>query len=612
MLIRQRLAAVMLVLTLSLPANADPGHDAYKQGVQAERHGDTDAAYTFYKKASTLVPSNTKYLAAYTHIRFIAASQHVHKGQILRNAGALEEAMVQFQRAAEMDTSDFIAQQEIRRTAEMIHRREQQRSAPKVESPPAKLPDAAEQTVELQPLSNAAITLHMTAETDVAYKTICKLAGINVVIDPDFHPQKLTVDLTGVTLRQALDMVRLQSKTYWRPVLSNTIFVTSDSAAKRKESEQNVLRTFYLRNITAPADLQEAATVLRQILDVGRVQLIQGQDALILRGTPDQMLLAEKLLADIDKPRSEVIIDVVVMQVSRDRMRNLGTNVPTTFTVSYVKGLGAAPSTSSATSGSSSGSTSGTSSGTNSAIGNGSSFYVGSFAVPISSVSFTALASDSNTKILQNPEVRALNDQKATLRIGDKVPIATGSFQPGIAGAGAVSPLISTQFQYLDVGVNVDITPHIHSDREVTLKMTLEISSVTGTSTIGGITQPVIGQRRIEHETRLADGEVNLLGGILEDNETQSLSGYPWLSQVPFLKYFFAQENKDRTQNEIIFAVTPHIVRALDVTPENLRTISIGTGSTIELNRDVAPPVSSPSQHQDPPKPQQPSQVPPP
>ena len=237
------------------------------------------------------------------------------------------------------------------------------------------------------------------------------------------------------------------------------------------------------------------------------------------------------------------------MQVSRSRLRTLGTNVPTSVSMGYLpNGPGGT-----------------------SASGSGNIVTFGNFAVSVPGGSFTFLASDSNTKILQNPEIRALNNEKSTLKIGDRVPIATGSFQPGIVGGGGVSPLVSTQFQYLDVGVNIDITPHIHSDNEVTLKMVLEISSVTGSQDIGGITQPIIGQRRIEHETRLVDGEVNLLGGILEDTETQSMSGYPWISKLPLLKYLFAQDNKQRTENEIIFAITPHIVRAKVITEENLR-----------------------------------------
>jgi general secretion pathway protein D len=194
--------------------------------------------------------------------------------------------------------------------------------------------------------------------------------------------------------------------------------------------------------------------------------------------------------------------------------------------------------------------------------------------------------SDSNTKVLQNPRIRVLDNGKATLKIGDRVPIATGSFSSagGVSGGG-ISPLVNTQFQYLDVGVNIDITPHILSGGEVNLKMVLEVSTVTGSTDIGGISQPTIGQRHIEHETRLGDGEMSLVGGILEDSETQSLGGYPWLGNIPLLKYLFGQEKKDRRKTEIVFAVIPHIVRSEVITDESMRLIDIGTGTAIDLRR---------------------------
>jgi general secretion pathway protein D len=285
---------------------------------------------------------------------------------------------------------------------------------------------------------------------------------------------------------------------------------------------------------------------------------------MVLRGTPDQMVLAQKLLLDIDKPKAEVVIDVVVMQVSRDRVRTLGVSPPTSATVVMEP---------SQTSGS-------TSSGGAFSLNQLGSLTANNFLVSVPGASLTALMSDSNTKIIQNPQIRALDNEKATIKIGDRVPIATGSF--GGSGAG-FSPIVNTQFQYLDVGVNIDIVPRIHSEGEVTLKMTLEISSVTGSQNIGGVTQPIIGQRRIEHETRLQDGDVNLIGGFLEESETQSLSGYPWLAKIPILKYLFAQEDKERRENEIIFAITPHIIRAQDVTEQNLRMVDIGTGSSVGL-----------------------------
>lgn len=556
--------AALTAIALTLCVEADTGKDAYKQGVRAEHKLAYDSAFAYYKQAHTLSPNNPQYFTAYTHMRFTASTDHLHKGQLLFNTGSLPEAMAEFERASEIDSTSFVAQQEMRRTAEMIRRQERQKSAPKEEvSPLARLATVSGESVELRPLSNAPITLHLTANADVAYKTVGKLAGLNVIVDPDYVPRKITVDLTDVTARQALDMIRLESRTFWHPVLANTIIVAVDSPAKRKDIEENVMKTFYFRNISTAADLQEAANVVRQILDVTRIQLLQAQGAMILRGTPDQLILAEKVLTDIDRPKSEVVIDVAVLQVSRDRIRTIGTNVPTSASVSLAPGGGAggAPLT----------------------LKSLPKLGTADFGVSIPGASFSILSSDSNTKLLQNPEIRVLNDEKATLRIGDRVPIATGSFQPG--GGGGVSPLVSTQFQYLDVGVNIDITPHIHSDHEVTLKMVLEISSVTGSENIGGITQPIIGQRRIEHVTRLADGDVNLLGGILEESETQSMSGYPWISKLPVLKYLFAQENKDRRENEIVFAITPHIIRGQEITEENLRTIEVGTGTSTELRK---------------------------
>src|SRR5208282_4649168 len=138
----------------------------------------------------------------------------------------------------------------------------------------------------------------------------------------------------------------------------------------------------------------------------------------------------------------------------------------------------------------------------------------------------TALMTASDSKLIQNPQIRALDGQKATLKIGERVPVATGSFSSGIGSIGAgISPLTNTQFQYLDVGVNIDITPRVHAGGEISLKMTMDVSAVDSYQNIGGISQPVIGQRKIENEIRLKDGEVNLMGGMMENSQTRSLSG---------------------------------------------------------------------------------------
>ena len=190
--------------------------------------------------------------------------------------------------------------------------------------------------------------------------------------------------------------------------------------------------------------------------------------------------------------------------------------------------------------------------------------------------------SDSHTKILQSPQLRSLNGQKASLKIGERVPIATGSTQSGISGV-SLTGLASTQFQYLDVGVNLDVTPYIHPDRDITLKIVLEVSSVTSYVSIGGISEPVIGQRKVEHEIRLKDGEVNLLGGMLDHEDTMSLSGIPRLAQIPILKYLFSQKSTEVKDEETVFALVPHIVRRKQLIEFNRRTLDVGTANSIRL-----------------------------
>ncbi|HKC72328.1 MAG TPA: cohesin domain-containing protein, partial [Terriglobales bacterium] len=491
------------------------------------------------------------------------------------------------QEAAAIDPSSFIATQEIKRTQDMIQKAQaagKEVPPPTPTGPLGKMLEQAGGPVELAPISNTPITLKMTEDSKVAYETIGKLAGINVLFDPDYTSRRIHIELNGVTLQQALEIVALESKTFWRPVTPNTIFVAADNPAKRKELEQSVIKTFYLSNLSAPTELQDVVNAMRTILEVSRIQQLPSQNAIVVRGTPDQVALAEKLIGDIDKAKPEVVVDIAVMQVNREKVRTLGINPPTSATVSLQPNLNTNTTTTNTTTGTTTGTT-----GTTGTPGSISLNALGNltatdFQVNISSATATALYSDNDSRILQQPEIRAVDGQKASLKIGERVPVATGSFQPGIGGVG-INPLVNTQFQYLDVGVNIDITPHVHADGSVTLKVMMDVSNVAGNTNIGGIQQPIIGQRKIEHEIRLKEGEVNMLGGMFEHDDVRSLSGYPWLAQIPLLRYLFSQSNVDRRNSEIVFVLTPHVVRGQFVTPMNERVIDVGTANSIDLRQ---------------------------
>ncbi len=590
------LAASLLVLgVLALPVLAgDSAGSSFKKGRDAEARQNYEDAYKFYKQAYDAKPTDLRYRSAFERTRFLAGASHVHRGQILRDAGKFAEAMAEFQTAVEIDPSSFIGAQEIRRTQKMMDATAQgtRPQAAKEIGPLRKRLDEASGPLELAPIANTPITIKSTEDTKVIYETIGKLAGVNVLFDPDYTSRRIKIELNSVTLEDALSIVALESKTFWRAVTPNTIFVASDNPAKRKEVETNVIKTFYLSNVSTPTELQDLVNALRQILEIPRIQQLPSQNAIVVRGTPDQVALAEKLISDIDKSKPEVIVEIAIMQVSRNKMRNLGVNPPTSASVQLQPNVTTTTTTTGTGTATNTGNT-GTSTNGSINLNRLANLNATDFQVTIPAASVQAMFSDSSTKLIQNPQIRALDGQKASLKIGDRVPVATGSFQPGIGGVG-INPLVNTQFQYLDVGVNIDITPHVHAGREVTLKMMMDVSAVTGNSNIGGISQPIIGQRKIENEVRLKEGEVNVLGGIFENQDVKALSGLPGLSNIPILKYLFSSTNVEHKENEIVFVLIPHIVRGQELSDLNERTIEVGTGNAIGLRRANRPAAPTP------------------
>ena len=589
--------ALFLILALILPSSAESSRSLYNKGKSAEARQNYEQAYDYYKKAYDQTPQDVAYRSAYERLRFLAAASHVHRGQLLREAGRLSEAMAEFQKAAEIDPASAIAKQEIKVTQQMIDA--SNAPAPQASAPAPnvlqKMVQQAGGPVELAAIPNVPINLKITEDSKVIYETIGKLAGINVLFDPDYTSRRIKVELNSVSLEEALQIVALESKTFWRPVTPNTIFVAADNPAKRKELEQSIIKTFYLSNLSQPTELQDVVNALRQILEIARIQPLPSEGAIVVRGNPDQIALAGKLVDDLDRSKPEVVVDVAVMQINKNKSRTLGISPPTSATVQLQPNINTTTTNNNNNNNNNNGfpnnGTNGTNTGSSINLNSLANLNATDFQVTITPATISALFSDNNTKLIQNPQIRALDGQKASLKIGERVPIASGSFQPGIGGVG-INPLVNTQFQYLDVGVNVDVTPTIHANGDVTLKTTMDISSVTSFQNIGGIQQPVIGQRKIEHVVRLREGEANLMGGMLEDSQTKNLTGIPGLAQIPLLKYIFGQSTVEHSQTETVFVLIPHIVRRQVLTTTNQAAIDVGTASAIGLRR-VSPSASA-------------------
>ncbi len=601
-----RACAVLLLcggFLASAPAHAQSASSWDKRGQTAEAREDYDAAFEAYRQAHLKKPKDLRYKTRYERLRFQAANVHVDRGRVLRNSGDSDGAVNEFARALQIDPGNQAAAQELQIT-------EKPKDGSGVGAPPgnasgggAVSPSFGEQTqrqrqvqrdiasmqgpIELQPVNDDPITLHMVEDTKVIYQAIGKAAGLNVIFDPDYTSKRIPIDLTSMSLVDALRVVGTLSGTFWKPVTTNTIFVAQNNRTKRTDLDDLAVETFYLTNVSQQNDANEILVALRNLYDPStKMFLIASQNAIVMRATPEELILAEKIINDLDRTRSEVVVDVAVLEVSRQLERDLGITLPTSFGLTpQYSNQNITNSTTNSTTDcastntcSTTGSTS-TSSLTLNTLGN---LNATNFAVSLTGGQVNALLSDSDTRILQNPRIRATDGQNATLKIGSKIPVATGSYSAGAAITTA-SLGVQTQFTYLDVGVNIDITPTVHYDREVSLKLKIEISAQNGSVTISGVTEPIISQRVVQQIIQLKDGEPSILAGLLQQQDTKTVSGTPGLGEIPFIKYFFSSQDKVQQSDEIVFLLIPHIVRESILTADNMRPVDTGTGQSFGL-----------------------------
>jgi general secretion pathway protein D len=601
--LRSVVAVVGVLLLLpaeGLQARTKKGDKLLKLGQDAEAKKDFETALNYYQQAVSQDPKDTAYQVGSRRARSEAGLARVDTGMKLKKAGQLEQALVEFQKAFSIDPGSAIAVQEIREISEALDEQRKGKVPPgdagltpteRARKESLAMIQSLQSIPELKPVSNQITSLKMNNQPPrVLYETVGKLAGINVLFDPQMQPgRNSNLDLSNVTLAEALDYIALLTKTFWKPISSNAIFVTEDNVTKRRDYEDEVVKVFYLKNPTSVQEFQEIVTGVRSVSDVRRMFTFNAQNAVMVRDTVDKVALVEKLFHDMDMPKAEVVVDVIVMDVASDRSRSIaaglvsggttGLAVPFTF-------LPQAATPAATPSGGTPATPATPATPTSGAVTLGRLGHLSSndWSTTLPGALLQAVMADSDTKVMQSPQVRASDGQKVTLKIGEKYPYATGSFQPGVGTVG-VSPLVSTQFQFVDTGVNVELTPHVHGTDEVTLHVSVDISNVATTLNLGGLSQPVIAQKKNEADIRLRDGEVSILGGLMQTQDTTTINGIPGLVNIPVLgKYLFGSTSKDKQREELMIALIPHIVRTPDITALDLRGIAAGTDQTVKLN----------------------------
>jgi general secretion pathway protein D len=553
----------------------DSAKKLYDAGQLAEAKEDVITAYEDYAQAFKKDPKDLRYKTAWQRTRFAAGAAYISRGEKLRQQGNNSGALTEFVHALDIDPSNEVAQQGIQEIKKKL-------SIPFPDKETSVSPDEQSKVLDmggpvlLKPISDEPLTLQMTEDSKIVYETVGKASGINVLFDPEYTSKRIQVGLANVSLRDALRILATVSGTFWRAITPNTIFVAADTRAKRQQLEDQAVQAFYLSNVSQQNDLNDIQTALRNLLPNAKLYGVPSQNAIVMRGTPDELLLSRRLIEDLDKPRPEVVVDVSLIEVDRDRTRTIGLELPGSF------GVALQPPNATSTTSTTTSTTTASGTTQNLTLNNLTNLNGTEFAVTVGAATANLLLTDSNTKVLQNPTVRATDGQKADLKVGERIPVATGSYQTGAATA-VVSSLVNTQFTYLDVGVEVEITPTVHFNGDVTLKTKIVTSEEQSPVTIAGITEPVISQRTSEQTVRLKEGETNIMGGFLEKEDLVSVTGTPGLGEVPLLKYIFSSQTHEVIDDEIMFLVTPHVVRAQSLNPLNLGAVDTGTGSNVDL-----------------------------
>jgi general secretion pathway protein D len=571
-------AGITLAAVLALAGCA--ASTALRQGRDAERKQDYDRAVVEYTKAVRLRPDDTDARLALERAKLRASQDHYARGRRLAALGKLDEALIEYETAAELNPTNGDLEQELRSTRNKLR---------------AKIAVHQEGKTELQTLIERArdlpppgldlpqgvkmpesLTFRDASSRDV-FTAISRLANISLIFDPLFREMPITVDLRNASLEDALNAVAGATRTFFRVTAPRTVVVIPDTPAKRREYEEEVVRTFYVSNV----DLKETMDLLRMVLDARRISPTTGTNALTIKDTPERIAAAARVISAIDKARPEVIIDVELLEVDRTKLLEYGLQIASSGSAATV-GAGISGSV-------------GIDQGANSVITlqklkNLSQADVLFANLP--TLYYRLLKTDAHSRTLANPQLRTSDGSPAKARFGEQVPVPQTVFQPLAAGGTPQQPL--TSFVYQNIGVNIDITPRTHHDDDVTLAITVAVTSISGTG-FGGA--PTFGNREIQTVIRLREGETNMLAGLIRDDERTALQGVPGLSDIPVVGRLFAHTQKTTEQTDIILTLTPHIIRVLDLTEADLRPFRVGRDSLapiLELPPAAEPPREPP------------------
>lgn len=506
-----------------------------KHGIELYRRGEYDRSIEYFQKALIKHPGSTEIKTMLFRSKLNSYYQHLGLARKFKNTDRRKEAIEEYQKALAVFPNNKLINEELNTLLNKDEGKEKKVFKSSIKSP-----------ISLRVNTQEKLKLDLrSAPITEIFKMIGKSFKINFIFDKDFKDFLYSIEIESIGFFEALNQLCLVSNAKYRVIDESSVLIYQDTAFKRKNLDLRGVKVFYLGNIMA----EDAK---RLIMNVYRDQQIMIQEdlnlnTLIIKASRDTLAEIERFLNKVDKERSEVEIDVEILEINRNLLNKMGVDYGTTpFTLSagIVDEDGALNSTVKT-----------------------SKLSDTNFLLTIPSVALNFLETDDDNKIIAKPNLRGLDAEEIKFMVGDELPIPRTQWQAIAAGGVQNTPV--TQYDYKNVGVTVKLTPYIHNNDEVTLRVKFTINFVTGYID----TFPILGKRELENVIRLKEGETNIIGGFIRDEIRGSLSGFPALSKIPILGKLFGASEKTIKQTDLIFSITPRIVRKRNITESDLEPV---------------------------------------
>lgn len=556
-------------ITASVWLGACASSGALRLGDDAVRTGDWDAAVEHFRRALQEDPNDAVAQISLERAMQNAARAHETLARELEAEGELPGALAEYRQASKFDPTNG----KLMATVSALQRRI--RDAIEAAQPPSRIEQLQAQTAPILPLldpsSDEPLTIvYRNASLRDILDEMGNLTGINVTYDQQFQDRAYTVDLEGVTLQEALDQLLTANQLFHKVLNARSVIVVPDTPQKRSQYEEQLIRTFFVSH----ADVTELATLLTQVVRAPTLavqpQIVPNttNNTITVRATTAVAEVIGRVIAANDNPPAEIVVDVAILEVNRERAKQFGLNL-SQYSISALFSPSNAPGADGA----------GSSFSANRLSRNvsASDFYL---TVPSAVIDF--LETDAETRLVAKPQLRGQEGSELTLNLGDDIPVPSTSFTAIATGGVAVNPL--TSFEYRPVGVNITMNPRVTFDDEIVLDLEVENSTLGPNINVAGQALPTFGTRRVVTRLRLRDGESNLLAGLIREEDRRSLRGLPGILRLPVIRHLFSSNDESIKQTDIIMLLTPRIVRTHELTADDVSPIYIGTAQNMGIS----------------------------